>query len=130
VTSAPDPPEIAWAGVTIDCREPARTATFWARLLRTDVRPGGPGRDGWYRLGPPVRGGPVLTFQPVADPKVGKVRLHLDLWVEDLDAAVQRVHDLGGLRVGGRETVPGRGSIVVMTDPEGHEFCLISADPP
>lgn len=130
MTSAPDPPDIAWAGVTIDCREPERTATFWSMVLRTAVRPAGPGRDGWYRLRPAVRGGPVITFQPVTDQKVGKVRLHLDLWVDDLDAAVRRVEGIGGRRAGDREVVPGRGSIVVMTDPEGHEFCLISADHP
>jgi ribosomal protein S18 acetylase RimI-like enzyme len=121
---------IAWAGVTIDCRDPERTASFWSALLEAEARPVGPDRDGWYRLGPVVPGGPVLTFQPVPEQKVGKVRIHLDLWVDDLDAAVRRAERSGGRRVGEREVVPSRGTIAVMADPEGHELCLISADRP
>lgn len=51
-------------------------------------------------------------------------------WVDDLYAAMLRVEEAGGRRSSDQEVVPGRGSIVVMTDPEGHEFCLISADRP
>jgi predicted enzyme related to lactoylglutathione lyase len=120
--------EIAWAGVTIDCREPERVAAFWSALLDVPSRPAGTGREGWYRVGPFVSGGPVLNFQPVAEAKSGKVRIHLDLWVSDLELAVSRAEGLGASRAGEWEVVPGRGTIAVMADPEGHEFCLISAD--
>jgi predicted enzyme related to lactoylglutathione lyase len=120
--------QIAWAGVTIDCQEPERTSRFWSALLDAVARPAGPGRDGWYRLGPMVSGGPVINFQPVREAKVGKVRIHLDLWVDDLDDAMRRVEALGGGSPRDRERVPGRGTIAVVTDPEGNEFCLISAD--
>jgi predicted enzyme related to lactoylglutathione lyase len=123
-------PEIAWAGVTIDCQEPERVASFWSALLSTTIRPVGPDRPGWYRIGPLVAGGPVLNFQPVKEQRSGKVRIHLDLWVDDLDAAVRRAERLGGRPVGAREVVLGRGTIAVMADPEMHEFCLISADQP
>lgn len=101
---------MAWAGVTMDCREPERTATFWSALLHADARAAGPERDGWYRVGPTVAGGPVINFQPVAERGVGKVRTHLDLWVDDLNAAVRRVEEIGGRRSSDREVVPGRGS--------------------
>lgn len=119
--------DIAWAGVTIDCQDPERIAHFWSALLDVAVRPVGRGREGWYRLGPFVPGGPVMNFQPVTEEKVGKVRLHLDLWVDDLERAMKRVEHLGGQASGERELVSGRGTIAVMTDPEGHEFCLISS---
>jgi len=119
---------IAWAGVTIDARQPARLASFWSALLGLPARPAGDDRPGWYRLGPAVPGGPVLNLQPVAEAKAGKVRIHLDLWVDDLDAAVTRAEALGAHALGAREVVAGRGTIAVMADPEGHEFCLISAD--
>jgi predicted enzyme related to lactoylglutathione lyase len=123
----PGAPGIAWAGVTIDCHDPERTARFWSALLDAAVRPAGPGREGWYRLGPLVPGGPVVNFQPVREAKVGKVRIHLDLWVDDLDAAERRVEGLGGTACRRREVVPGRGTISIVTDPEGHELCLISS---
>src|SRR2546430_1107970 len=91
---------IAWGGVTIDCRNPERIATFWSGLLNLPARPAGPGRDGWYRLGPTVSGGPVVNFQPVSEDKVGKLGVHLDLWVDDLDAAVRRAETLGGRQQG------------------------------
>jgi predicted enzyme related to lactoylglutathione lyase len=119
---------IAWAGVTVDCRDPERVADFWGALLDAPARPAGAGREGWYRIGPVVVGGPVLNFQPVADGTVAKTPVHLDLWVDDLDGACRRVDALGGRAAGGRHVVAGRGTIAVMHDPEGHEFCLISRD--
>ena len=68
---------------------------------------------------------PFINFQPVDEPKVGKVRLHIDVLVEDIDAAVGRVGALGGRDTGKRETLP-RGRIAVMWDPEGNEFCLLA----
>ena len=118
----------AWAGVTIDCQDPGGTAAFWSALLDAPSRPAGVGRHGWYRIGPVVPGGPVLNFQPVAEAKQGKARLHLDLWVDELATAVARAEDLGAWRHGDIEVVPGRGSIAVMKDPEGNEFCLISTE--
>ena len=81
-------------------------------------------RDGWVVLGPTVAGGPMIYLQPVSEPKTGTARAHLDLWVDDLDAAVAQAEELGGQRTSDRHD-DARGSVVVMTDPEGHEFCLI-----
>jgi predicted enzyme related to lactoylglutathione lyase len=120
-------PAIAWAAVTIDCVDTAQVAAFWAAVLNVEARPAGPDREGWFRLGPVVRGGPVVNFQPVAEKKSGKSRTHLDLWVDDLDAAVARVTALGA-RYTSTEHVPGRGTIAVMADPEGNEFCLLAAE--
>ena len=116
----------AWAGVTIDCRDPRLVAGFWSTLLAVPARPAGPDRPGWFRIGPAVDGGPVLNFQPVPEPKAGKARVHLDLWVDDLQGSIELVERLGGA-LGGDLQVLERGRIAVMTDPEGNEFCLIAA---
>ncbi len=67
-------------GITVDCAEAevAVLADFWAAALGYEkslpfllVDPGG------------VR--PRLVFQPLPEPKVGKNRWHLDLYVEHLD---------------------------------------------
>jgi predicted enzyme related to lactoylglutathione lyase len=66
-----------------------------------------------------------INIQPVPEPKVGKARVHLDIWVDDLDAAIALVEGLGGAHTGEVHTGP-EGVDVVMTDPEGIEFCLVA----
>jgi predicted enzyme related to lactoylglutathione lyase len=116
---------IVWWAVTIDCNDPRRLAQFWSELLAAPVVEAGPDRPGWLRLQPLAPQGPYINFQPVSEPKVGKVRLHLDVFVGDLDNGVERVLALGGADTGTREDLP-RGRIAVMADPESNEFCLLA----
>jgi predicted enzyme related to lactoylglutathione lyase len=67
---------------------------------------------------------PRLVFQPVPEPKEGKVRIHLDVAVDDIDGAIDLVTSLGGHSTGERHDHEG-GAVVVMADPEDHEFCLV-----
>jgi predicted enzyme related to lactoylglutathione lyase len=82
-------------------------------------------RAGWYQLGPTVPGGPGLTIQPVAARSIGSTPIHLDLWVDDIDAALTRVEALGGRRGDHAESLA-RGRIQTAHDPEGHVFCLLA----
>ncbi|MBM7774267.1 putative enzyme related to lactoylglutathione lyase [Actinokineospora baliensis] len=71
-------------------------------------------------------GGPKITWGgPPLDPKTGKYRLHFDL---EADAAeVDRLTTLGATRVD-----IGQGDVdwLVMTDPDGHEFCALPPSRP
>ncbi len=84
----------------------------------------GPSQDGWVYLGRREDALPRLVFQPVAEPKQGKVRLHLDIEVDDIDEGLKEVVRLGGSATSERHDYPGEGAVVVMADPEGHEFCM------
>ncbi|MEU8610764.1 VOC family protein [Actinoplanes sp. NPDC048791] len=107
--------------MTIDCADPVRLARFWADLLGLQVRP----RESRYvALTRPATGTPELVFQPVPEEKAGKVRLHLDIGVHDVDAARRRALELGASPAGDLDD-PGDDSLVVLRDPEGNEFCLI-----
>lgn len=108
-------------GVTIDCVDVQRVAAFWSALL--DRAPG-PSEPGWVYLGSPDDAQPRLVFQPVARPKDGKVRLHLDIAVDDIDEGMAQVVTLGGRYTGERHDYD-TGVVVVMADPEEHEFCLV-----
>lgn len=110
-----------WSGVTIDCLDPERVARFWSTLLGRDP---GPSEPGWIYLGEGDDPHPRLVFQPVAETKTGKVRIHLDITVEAIDAAIARVLELGGTETGERHDHE-EGVVVVMQDPEGNEFCLV-----
>ncbi|MCZ7439384.1 VOC family protein [Micromonospora sp. WMMC241] len=110
-----------WSGVTIDCLDPVRVARFWSALLGREP---GASEQGWVYLGEPGDAQPRLVFQPVAEPRAGKVRIHLDVSVDDLDEAMSTVARLGGTFTGERHDYD-EGTVVVMADPEGHEFCLV-----
>jgi predicted enzyme related to lactoylglutathione lyase len=110
--------------VCIDCADPVRLAAFWAEVLGATVGGGGdPYCDLRYDSG--ASGLPVLTFQRVPEARVGKNRLHLDLYVGDPPAEIARVGTLGATPVGDRVT---GGDLCawwqVMADPEGNEFCI------
>jgi predicted enzyme related to lactoylglutathione lyase len=110
-----------WSSVTIDCLDPERVAPFWSALLQREP---GPSQDGWVYLGQRGDPQPRLVFQPVPEPKRGKVRIHVDVAVDDIDEAIKLVTSLGGRFTGERHDYE-EGVVVVMADPEDHEFCLV-----
>ena len=75
-------------------------------------------------------GGPKITWggPPVA-PKTGKYRLHFDVAPAaggDQQAEVERLVSLGATRI---DIGEGGVSWVVMADPDGHEFCVLTPQP-
>ena len=110
----------AWVNnVTVDCADPAALAAFYAALLdREVVWSGGP----YVVVGRKAEHEPHLVFQQVPDPTPGKPRMHLDVHVDDLDAATARAEELGATR-GGDVAELGM-AWRLMTDPQGNPFCL------
>ena len=111
-------------GITIDCTDPARLAWFWSGMLNiaeTDER--GDDSD-WATVGSRSDNQPRLTFQRVPEAKTGKTRIHLDIQVDDIDTGRQHVESLGGQWSGVRHDYD-EGVVLVMHDPEGHEFCIV-----
>ena len=121
---------LRWQNISVDSTDPVRAATFWEQAL------------GWRRTyedsnevvleppaGSPEAGvSPDILFLRVPEDKTVKNRLHLDLRPLDQQAQVQRLVDLGARRadIGQPEDV----SWVVMSDPEGNEFCVLAPLPP
>jgi glyoxalase superfamily protein len=117
------------AQVTLDTTNVNRLAEFWSQALgyRSEA-----GDDGSAKLYPPDGAGPEVPsiwLQNVAEPKQGKLRLHLDLRPSDGDVAgeVERLLALGARHadVGQAPDDP----FVVLADPEGHEFCVLRTEP-
>jgi predicted enzyme related to lactoylglutathione lyase len=65
-----------------------------------------------------------LLFGRVPEPKTLKNRLHLDFRPDDRDAAVARLLDHGATRA---DVGQGEQSWIVLSDPEGNEFCVLSS---
>jgi predicted enzyme related to lactoylglutathione lyase len=112
------------AGITIDCTDPTRLASFWSALLDVALTDEHGDEPGWATVGSRLDDQPRLTFQRVAEPKATKVRIHLDIQVDDVDTAREQVECLGGSWSGERHDYD-EGVVMIMHDPEEHEFCLV-----
>ena len=114
--------------LTIDCKDPYKVAKFWQEAL--GYKEVGRWVDGdmiEVEIAPVDGGGNNLLFLSDPEPKSVKNRLHLDLRPDDQDAEVARLESLGATRVDiGQKDV----SWVVLADPEGNEFCVLSVREP
>lgn len=117
--------------LAIDCSDPHGLARFWCSVLDYEVHDED---DGLVTIGPPMapdgtdHPGPVpptLTFAHVPEGKTVKNRLHIDVNPTDRgqDEEVRRLIDLGARQV---DVDQGDVSWVVLADPEGNEFCVLS----
>jgi Glyoxalase-like domain len=121
--------------ISLDCHDPDRLADFWTAALDwvvLDREPGlveiGPARESDQALLDAVRTGPVpptMFLAAVAEDKVVKNRMHLDLSPVDRsrDEEVERLLALGATRADVGQT--GEETWVVLADPEGNEFCVL-----
>ena len=113
--------------LVLDCTDPQRMADFWCEVLGY-VELGWEGDDA-LEIGPPGTGfggpQPTLVFSRSAEPKRGKLRLHLDVnpTDRDQDAELERLLAAGARPVDIGQT--GAESWHVLADPEGNEFCLL-----
>ncbi|SCE35843.1 hypothetical protein GA0115246_115364, partial [Streptomyces sp. SolWspMP-sol7th] len=78
---------------------------------------------GWIYLGHVGDAQPRLVFQPVPETRRDKVCPHLDVAVDDITTGITQVLDRRAGETGERHEYA-EGVVVIMTDPEGHEFCL------
>jgi catechol 2,3-dioxygenase-like lactoylglutathione lyase family enzyme len=120
-------PRLQLTSVTLGCPDPAALASFYARLLGGEPSLPDPG---WAQLNTQSdRGRITLSFEleeqwtpPVwpAEPGHQFASQHLDIWVDDLEAAVE--HALAcGARLASHQP---QESVRVLFDPAGHPFCL------
>jgi catechol 2,3-dioxygenase-like lactoylglutathione lyase family enzyme len=119
-------PQLQLVSTVLGTPDPRGLAEFWGELLEWEVKVS---EDDWVRIGPPGRPRPGLAFQLEADhvrpawpAGVGQqqMQLHLDVLVDDLEAAVGRARALGAEEASYQ---PEEG-LRVMLDPDGHPFCL------
>jgi hypothetical protein len=111
----------------IDCRDPNALADFWAEALDYQKQWDCTSTPAWCAVVDPTQSGPRIVFQRVAEAKIGKNRVHLDMQVGQgrADAQVQQLVGIGAATVETIEiTGPPRHTRTIMRDPEGNEFCV------
>lgn len=116
---------------TVDCRNAYELSAWWKGLLGyVDLEddPNLPGHEECMIRDPETDH--RILFIEVPEEKQVKNRLHLDLRPRSRSQADQVVHaqQLGATVVADRRGIYGPGSgWVVLADPEGNEFCVLSS---
>jgi predicted enzyme related to lactoylglutathione lyase len=108
-------------GLVLDCTDPERLAEFWTAALDY-INVGSAGA--YVALYPRVGDGPKLLLQQVTEPKTVKNRMHLDIDAVDVEAEADRLAGLGARRTTIDICTEHGSSWIVMSDPEGNEFCV------
>jgi hypothetical protein len=111
------------AAIAIDASQPRIVADFWCDVLGWRILEE---EDGVISIAPPDGSWPTIDVVPVPEAKTVKNRLHLDLRADGVTTSdeLERL-----LSLGARPTDVGQGddvTWVVLSDPEGNEFCLLS----
>ena len=111
--------------LVLDCADPDKLAAFWCEVL--DYVELGRAEDG-IEIGPRSGFGgpqPTLVLSAGAEPKLQKLRLHIDVNAtdRDQDAELERLLAIGARKVDIGQS--GEESWHVLADPEGNEFCLL-----
>ena len=111
------------AAIAIDAVQPRVVADFWCNVLGWQVVEE---HDGVISIAPADGSWPTIDVAPVPENKTVKNRLHLDLRADGRPTGdeLDRLLDLGA-----RRADVGQGADatwVVLSDPEGNEFCLLS----
>jgi len=109
--------------IAIDAIQPHVVADFWCAVLGWQVVEED---SGIISIGPQDGAGPSIDVIAVPEGKTVKNRLHFDLRADSVSTA-EELERL--LALGARRTDVGQGpdvSWVVLGDPEGNEFCLLS----
>ena len=105
--------------VGIDVSDLERSEAFYSALLGVE-------RD-WafnqYLAFKPLPGGLVVYLQRVPEEKTSKTRVHIDITVPDVAAALARVEAIGGRAL--RDFIEPTDGLAVVADPDGNEFCLV-----
>ena len=109
--------------VVVDCNDLDGMMGFWQEALH--YVPKYPPEPDWVILRDPDGGNVNVSLQQVPECRVGKNRLHFDLYTDQQEAEVERLIALGATRHP-RSPEPGE-DFVVLADPEGNLFCVIDA---
>jgi len=110
-------------GTVINCADLELMTDFWSRALH--LAPSSRAAADDFRV---LRGeaGRRLSLQLARTPVTARDQMHLDLFTDDQAAEVERLAGVGARFV--RHNQDPDDDYVVMTDPEGNEFCVCVVD--
>ena len=112
---------LEWEQTNVDARDPLALGRWWCEALSWVVVNDDPEE---FEIRPAADRLPGLLFARVPEAKSIKNRLHLDFRPDDQQAEVDSLLALGATRA---DVGQGDEPWVVLADPEGNEFCVLSS---
>src|SRR5262250_968705 len=111
---------IRLGSTVMNCADMELMTSFWSEAL--GLIPSSSDPDDDFRV---LRGQHVnLSLQLANTPVSARDQMHLDLYTDDQAGEVERLVRIGAMVV--RHNRDPEDDYVVMTDPEGNEFCVIA----
>jgi hypothetical protein len=107
--------------IVIDCNDFNGMLAFWQEALH--YAPREPAMGGWVVLRDPKGRNPNVSLNLHPKKRVGRNRLHLDLYTNDREAEVNRLLRIGARRH--RQTYQPNDDFRVLEDPDGNLFCVV-----
>jgi catechol 2,3-dioxygenase-like lactoylglutathione lyase family enzyme len=107
--------------IVIDCSEFDKMLAFWQEALHYVPRE--PAKDGWVVLHDPAGRNPNVSLNQDPEKRLGRNRLHLDLYTDNRENEVNRLLKIGATRH--PQTYEPDGDFVVLEDPDGNLFCVV-----
>ena len=115
---------IRLGSTVINCADMELMTAFWSSALHLEPSSRAAGDD--FRV---LRGGHgCISLQLASTPVTARDQMHLDLFTDDQAGEVERLTGLGAMFV--RHNQDPEDDYVVMTDPEGNEFCVCAVTEP
>lgn len=115
---------LEWEQAVVDAEDPVALGSWWQEALGWVVVVNDDPEE--FEIRPAADRLPGLLFARAQGRKLTKNRLHLDFRPGDRDAEVERLLELGAIRV---DIGQGEQSWTVLADPEGNEFCVLRSRP-
>jgi catechol 2,3-dioxygenase-like lactoylglutathione lyase family enzyme len=113
---------IRLGSTVINCADLEGMTRFWTQAL--GLVPAAEGSGDEFRI---LRGNHVqIALQRAGTPVTARDQMHLDLYTDEQAAQVERLAGLGARVV--RHHQDPEDDYVVMTDPEGNEFCVCAKE--
>lgn len=121
-------PAVRIGSVVVDCDDFDAMLMFWQEALH--YVPRGRAEPDWVVLRDPTGRSVNVSLQKVPEKqlgkgrsRIGKNRLHFDLYTDDRDREVERLLRIGASR---HPRVPGPDEdYIMLADPEGNLFCVV-----
>jgi catechol 2,3-dioxygenase-like lactoylglutathione lyase family enzyme len=105
---------------TLDCTDPDRLVPFWCGALGYQELAR---VENFVVLGP-APGVFKFVLQRVPEARTGKNRMHIDIWVSDIEAEAARLEGLGATRLQEKPFDEHGFRWFQLADPEGNELCV------
>jgi catechol 2,3-dioxygenase-like lactoylglutathione lyase family enzyme len=110
--------------IVIECSEFDKMLAFWQEALH--YLPREPAKDGWVILRDPEGRNPNVSLDQDPEKRLGRNRLHLDLYTDNREGEVKRLLKIGATRH--PQAYEPDDDFRVLEDPDGNLFCVVQKD--